>query len=285
LRAQMNLSCRAEYLLSALSVFRNDFFGGLYILACANGLGAQVIQSVNKLGCALAVFNTFEISVIVWIACLVGVLFILGDREEIICSCDIAVGAGILLLTILPIGALSWLAIATLSLYILLFTNASLPRRNGAIILLATTVPMFWSRLLFKFFANPILEIDASLVAWLLGTGRAGNVVGFTDGSGALVILSGCSSLTNMSLAFLCWITISQSVYHRWSPQDALWCFLVCVSAVAVNVTRISLMGLSEWHYDLIHSQWGDTVGNLIIVVLAVGISLLGLRRDLLCRT
>jgi hypothetical protein len=282
----MNLSYRAEDLLSALSVPRADFFAGLFILGCANGLGAQAIQSVNRLGWARAAFNTFEISVFVWIACLAGVLFVLADRDEIICLSDIAVGAGILLLAILPIGALSWVAVATLSLYILLFTNDSFSRRKGSVILLATTVPMFWSRLLFKFLANPILEIDASFVAWLLGTGRTGNVVGFGDDSGTLVILSGCSSLTNMSLAFLCWITISQSVYHhRWSPLDAFWCFLACLSAVAVNITRISVMGLSQWHYNFIHSQGSDIVVNLIVVVLAVGISLLGVRRDLLCST
>jgi hypothetical protein len=70
-----------------------------------------------------------------------------------------------LVLIALPIGGLSWIAVAGLALYILLFTGADLPMRRGAIILLAVTVPMFWSRLLFQYFANFILEIDASLVA------------------------------------------------------------------------------------------------------------------------
>src|SRR6266478_672051 len=39
-------------------------------------------------------------------------------------------------------------------------------------------------RLLFQFFANLILQIDASLVGWTLGTHRTGAVVGFADGSG-----------------------------------------------------------------------------------------------------
>jgi len=160
-----------------------------------------------------------------------------------------------------------------------------LSRRTGAIILLATTVPMLWSLLLFNFFANFILGIDASFVGWLLGTHRTGNVVDFADNSGALVILRPCSSLANMSLAFLCWVTISQSVRHRWSPRDALWCLLACMSVIAVNVTRMSLMGLSQWHYQAVHNQWGDTVSNLIIVGLTIGISLLGVRHELFSRT
>jgi exosortase/archaeosortase family protein len=263
---------------------RNEFFAGLFILGCANGIGARVVQAVNRLGWADALIGTFEISLIVWFACFIGVVFIFGDKADVIRSSDVAVGAGFLLLVILPIGGLSWLAVTMLSLYILFFTNASLALRTGAIILLATTVPMLWSRILFQFFANRILEIDAAFVGWLLGTHRTGNIVNFADKSGNLVILPSCSSLANMSLAFLCWVTMSQSVRHPWSPHDILWCLLACVTVVAVNVTRISLMGLSQSHYEAIHGQWADTFVNVIILGLTVGISLLGVRRELFFR-
>ena len=108
-----------------------------------------------------------------------------------------------------------------LCLYILVSSSEPSLRR-GAVILLATTVPMLWSRLLFQFFANLILEIDASLVCWLLGTRRTGNLVEFADGNGVLAILPSCSSLANVSLAFLCWITVSQIVCHKKSAYDLL---------------------------------------------------------------
>jgi hypothetical protein len=60
---------------------------------------------------------------------------------------------------------------------------------------------MLWSRLLFQIFAKPILNIDATLVSVLLGTDRSGNMVGFLDGSGYMIVLPACSSLANMSLA------------------------------------------------------------------------------------
>jgi hypothetical protein len=72
---------------------------------------------------------------------------------------------------------------------------------RGALILLAMTAPMLWSRLLFQIFAKPILNIDATLVSVLLGTDRSGNMVGFLDGSGYMIVLPACSSLANMSLA------------------------------------------------------------------------------------
>jgi hypothetical protein len=188
-------------------------------------------------------------------------------------------GAGFIVLVILPIGPLSWLAVTALSLYIIFSTNVASSRR-GAFILLATTVPMLWSRLLFRFFANLILQIDASLVGWLLGTHRTGDIVDFADGSGVLVILPGCSSLANVSLAILCWVTVSELAGHKRSAFDLFWCLTACVSVIAVNVTRIGLMGLSQWHYAIIHGSLGEVVGNAIILGLIVGFSVLGARRE-----
>ena len=263
---------------------RGEFFAGLYILGCVNGLAGRVIDTVNRLGWTDALIGTFHISAIVWISCFAGVAFILSDKADVIRSPDIAVGFAFLLLVPLPIDKLSWFAVALLSLYILLFAKGSGLHRKGAIILLATTVPMLWSWLFIQFFANLILEIDASFVGWLLGTQRIGNLVEFADNSGKLVILPSCTSLANMSLAFLCWITISQSVSHRWSSEDLFWTFLACVSVVTVNVTRISLMGLSHSYYDAMHSEWGGAVFNTITLSVMVGISLVGVRRELLSR-
>jgi hypothetical protein len=267
-------------------MLRNEFFAGLCILACVNGLGSQLIHSVKQTGWANALLSGFEISAIVLIACAAGILFILRDRAHEIQSVDLAVGVCSLVLVLLPVGAMSWLALTALSVHIFLFTKPCSSARRGAAILLATTVPMLWSRLLFECFPNFILEIDASLVGWVMGTDRVGNMVRFADGSNILAILPACSSLSNVSLAFLCWVTISRCVRHRWSPRNILWCLLILASVVAANVARMSLMGLSEWHYQAIHlNQWGELLTNIIISGLVVGISLLGVRRELFSRT
>ena len=256
---------------------RGEFFAGLFALGCVSGLASRIIQSINRLGWAEALFKTFEISVIVWISCAAGVSLILRDRTIGLRSPELAIGAGFILLVILPIGPLSWLAVTALSLYVIFSANAVSSRR-GAFILLATTVPMLWSRLLFQFFSNLILQIDASLVGWILGTHRTGDIVEFADGSGVLVILPSCSSLANVSLAFLCWITVSQLVCHKRSAYDLLWCLMACISVIAVNVTRVSVQGLSQWHYATFHSPWGDAVGNTIILGLIVVDELVQLR-------
>ena len=199
---------------------------------------------------------------------------------------DFVVAAVFLMLVLLPIAPLSWLAVTILSVYILFFTHdARGVGHRGAVVLLATTVPMLWSPLMFDFFARIILQLEASLVGWLLGTPSSGNVVEFADHSANLAIYPACSALANMSLALLCWITLSQSVGHKWRPQDLLWCLLTCASVIAVNITRISVMGLDLSYYNAIHNNVvGDTITNAIIFGLTVGISLLGLRREVFSR-
>jgi hypothetical protein len=278
------LFAHGSVLRTAREIPRGEFFAGLFVLACVNGLASRITQSVNRLGWTDALFNTFQVSAIVWVSCAAGISLVLRDRTMGIPSSEFALGAGFLCLVILPIGPLSWLAVTALGLYLIVISPNGASSRRGAFILLAATVPMLWSRLLFQFFANFILRIDASLVGWILGTHRNGGVIEFIDGSGVLVILPDCSSLANVSLAFLCWVTVSQLLDHKKSAYDLLWCLMACISVVAVNVTRISLMGLSQWHYVTFHGPWGDAVGNTIILGLIVGFSVLGVRRELFRR-
>ena len=128
------------------------------------------------------------------------------------------------------------------------------------------------------------LHALAFLVASMLGTERTGNMVNFADGSGHMVVLAPCSSLANMSLAFLCWISITQWAKHRWTVTDLGWSSLACASVIAVNVTRISLMGVGRSYYDAIHNEWGDLVTNSVMLALMVAFSLMGVRREVFSR-
>jgi hypothetical protein len=264
------------------SIQRNEFFAGLFLVACVNGLMGRMLQSVSFEGWAGAALG-LDINAIVLFATFAGLTTLYSSEKEEIRRSDLVVAALFLVLVALPIYALSWVAVTGLSLYILILAGGNADRRRGAIILLALTVPMLWSRLVFQLFAKFILDIDASLVAGLLGTERSGNVVSFADGSGHMVVLPACSSLANMSLAFLCWVSVTQWVGHR-TAMDLVWSSLACLSVIAVNVTRISLMGVNQAFYESIHNQWGDLVTNSIMLVLMVTFSVLGARRELFSR-
>lgn len=263
-------------------VRRAEFFAALYILGCANGLAVQAALSVSQLGWTDALLATFQISAIVWIAGGAGIFFLLHDTASEIRSSDLVVGVGFLLLVLLPFVQLSWLAVTLLGFYILSASNSDWVRR-GAIILLAATIPVFWGGLLLELFSTRILALEASIVSWVLGTRHSGHLVRFADNSGTLAINTGCSSVVNISLAFLCWVTIYQWAHHRWSAQDVIWGTIVCGSAVVLNVLRLSIMALSQSHYAAIHNNLlADSITNTILLGLVVLISVLSVRHELL---
>jgi exosortase/archaeosortase family protein len=282
------LSAQAHGPLAVLrtSTTRDELFAGLCILACANGLWGRVIMAVREGGWLGVVFN-LDISVIVVFACVATVLLLLLDKSGEIRSADLAVTLALIIFIILPIPSLGWVALTGLSLYILLFASGSPSRKRAAVLMLAITVPMLWVPLLIQFFERPILELDASLVAWLTGSHRVGNMVAFQQGSGYVNIAPPCSSSTNLALAFLCWVGVMQWANRRLSPEDILWAFLVCSSAVAVNVMRIGLVAHSPEYYELFHNQyWNEisAIANILTMAVAVGFSVLGARRELFSR-
>ena len=259
---------------------RGEFFAGLLLLGCINGFAEKAIQCVNRLGMSDAIWSSFDISAIVWVSSFAGLSLVRQDRKNKVSNRDWVVAVGLLIPVILPVGPLSWFSVTVLSVYLFISSDDPTVRR-GAIILFATTVPMLWSRLLFQLFARVILAGDATLVGWVLGTRRVGDIVEFADGSGTLVILPSCSSLANVSLAILCWVTMSEITRHRKSILDVCWCLSACAAVVAVNVTRMSLMGISDEYYELIHGHLGAAIVNVIILIVTLVICSLGVRRDL----
>jgi len=263
---------------------RNELFAGLYIVGCANGLLGRSIYALNLEGWSGAVMG-FEINVIVLAACFAGVYLIASSSRDQIRTLDLVVALAFLGVVALPIYAMSWVAVTGLSLYLHFFANDGSERRRGALILLALAVPMLWSRLLFQFFARPLLELDATMAAWLLGTERIGNLVRFADNSGYMVVTPACASWANITFAFLCWVVVSQWVNHRWRWIDLLWLFFACASVVAINVARIVLTGLSRENYQLIHGPGGfEVVLGMVFLCFIIGFSVIGARRELFHR-
>jgi hypothetical protein len=193
---------------------------------------------------------------------------------------DWLVASGALLAFLVPVAPLSWLALTALAVHMLRTSPHSSLLYRGAWILLALTVPMFWARLLFAILSDTILQGDAILVGWLVGTPRIGNAIQLADGSGYLWIAPACSSLANISLAILCWVTVSKGVGRSGSLWDAGWVALACAAVVAINVTRISLIGFYPGYFDLLHGPVGATVASSLTLGITVALCLFAIRRD-----
>jgi hypothetical protein len=258
---------------------RDDFFAAIFLVGCVNGLAARVIDSIAQQGWSGAILSTFETSLVVWIACYVGIALISRDSSDKTHRWDHVVGFFALALMSVPVGGLNWVGITVLALYVILCAKPSSTRSRGAIILLATTCTMLWGRLAFAFFADPILKMDAQLTAWLKGTERIGNMVHIADGSGYLAILPACSSFANVSLAILAWVIVIQSLARPLFVRDFLWCGLACASVIAVNAGRLSIMASNMNGYLAGHSEWGAAIANVLTLVVIIGITTLCARR------
>ncbi|QFU17883.1 hypothetical protein GDR74_17610 [Microvirga thermotolerans] len=260
------------------SLSRNELFAGLAALAFLNGISERIAMAVRENGVPAALMSTFDISIIVWAACGIGLSFLLRDPPQPVSRADRVVAALALAALLLPVVPISWLALSGLTVYIVKSSAPSSFMHRGAWILLAMTVPMLWGRLLFAVFSDAILRGDAALVGWLVGTPRIGNAIQFADGSGYLWIAPACSSLANVSLAVLCWVTLAKVENRPSSWRDAGWILAAACAVIAVNVVRIGLLGLYRESFETLHGPVGATIASLLILVLTVAICQIGIR-------
>jgi exosortase/archaeosortase family protein len=257
---------------------QNELFAGLAGLGFINGISEKVIQNVVDNGLVFALSTTFNISAIVWIAFAVAIKFLLQAPSQQTIYHDWILACFLVAAFLVPIGPLSWIALSGLAFYILRRSSRSSLSGRGAWILLAVTIPMFWSRVLFALLSDLILQGDAILVGWIVGTHNLGNTVQFADGSGYLWIAPGCSSWANISLAILCWITFTKVFDRPSSLQGILWMITACMAVVGINVTRISLIGFYPEHYETLHGPIGDVVASWTIFAVTIGMCWIGVK-------
>jgi hypothetical protein len=275
--------------LSGLSrhMSRDHFFCGLLILAVANGLEVSVVNSLVRQGWAEALLNTFDVSAVVWIAWFAASALLYRSRlDEVITVPDAVIGFAVLSITIVPFARFSWLALTVLSLYMISVAPARSLRLRGALIALALTGPVLWGPALMEVLGPPILQADAILVSTLIGTDRVGTIFSGALGADGLpthfLIFPPCSSVHGISIAVLAWVTISNVFGSAWSARYLAFGLLAVISVLAVNVSRLSLIGLFPAYYPNIHGSPGSEIAAWLSLVLVVAIPLLGIRREAL---
>ena len=269
----------ASGLANRLAIARTDLFTGLVLLAFANGITENIAQAIGEKGFAIALFGTFGISVFVWAALFFGITLLRRTPPARASALDLTVAAGAIFAILIPIPSLSWFAIVAIALWLMVGSSGYDFNRRAGAILLAMTVPMLWSRILMSAFGEIVLAVDASLVAWLVGTKRNGNVVPFADGSGAMFIAPACSSLANVTLAILCSVIFINATDSRWSGGKLAIALAACIAVVSINVIRIGLIGFYPGRFELIHGDVGANIAGFLETAAILVICYFGMRR------
>ncbi len=187
--------------------------------------------------------------------------------------------AGLGVLNLFPSPYLSWAAVGLFAALIFFSAPRLSPARSAAVVLWALFAQAVIGPAVFSALAFYFLRADAALVGAALEATRSGyswhdNLVQ-TAGYG-IEIVNGCSSFHNVSLAFLCWVTLTKWRRDRWIASDFLVAGLACLAMIAMNAARLYAIALGPDEFVYWHDGNGAEIFALAATAVIVAISQYG---------
>ena len=216
-------------------------------------------------------------------ACLLGMtLWWSSEQERRPSQADRWIAILLALLFLIPSHQLGWLSLVLMTIW-LSGSGKNSPRvRNALLIIgLASLQPLLVTYLL-KWFAAPVLTFDAILVSSLLkfttGVGEhSGNIV-YGPAAHQLLILRGCSSVTNLGSAWLVWFAVSRFRGITLNRRELMVVALLTLFMVGLNLLRLYSMAVDlHWHHWW-HSDEGGQIYQLACACVLLITILLGVR-------
>lgn len=258
---------------AGLALSRQVFFLAVFGVGLANGLVGEVWRHSGDATQLLG-----NVSVVVWAAAYLAasLLLLRGDAPD---GRDLAVAAATAAAFLVPSAPSAWVALTGFGIYIVWSSPKWSHARRAGWIITAITVPLFWSKIAFKFISGFVLRLDAVLVSSITQTSRVGTNVQFVGDDRWMVINPSCSSWANVSLAVLAWVLFMQHGKRALSWRAGAVCLLACLAVVLINVVRISAIGYFPQHYVMLHEGAGYTVASWVTLGSVLAICSYGLSR------
>jgi exosortase/archaeosortase family protein len=184
---------------------------------------------------------------------------------------DFLVAAALCLAVFARTNSMLWVAATGIAISLWSFSDGDRKLCAAGVVLAALAVQQLWGNLFFDLVAVWALGAETAVVGTLLEVARPGtvwqdNLIRGPNGYG-VAILAGCSSFHNLSLAMLCWLTVSRWRHQDWRARDFAIGAVIGGTMIVFNIARICLMA---WNIDLYH-YWHDGTGAEIY---AIGASL-----------
>ena len=254
-----------------IDLSRRDIFiwvCAIYFLDQLFGVLAETSSaSLEKLITDLSAVGIFQY--MAWYA--IFRLLVLSDTEPRTRWQDVLIAVLLCFLLFLPTARIIWVAAMGAAIYWWIFNAGDPKLRAAAVVLTALSVQAFWGHVLFHLIAFPVLHAETAVVGTLLEATRDGtvwqdNIITGPNGHG-IVIYDECSAFHNLSLAMLCWVSVSKLRHQIWRSRDYIVGVAIGTTMILLNVSRLFLMA---WNIDLYH-YWHEGSGAAIF---AVGASL-----------
>jgi hypothetical protein len=222
---------------------RRDLFIWVSVVFFFNQLYGVITEmpstSLQKLAVDLGSIGVFQY--MAWYA--IFRLLVSSDAMPVARWRDFVIAGALCFLVLLPTVRIIWVAATGIAIYWWLFSVGDPKLRAAGAVLAALSVQELWGHAFYRLVAFPLLSAEAA------GYG--------------IVIFDECSAFHNLSLAMLCWITVSKLRYQTWGLQDVLVGIAIGITMIFWNVSRLCFMA---WDVDLYH-YWHDGSGAEIFAI------------------
>lgn len=265
-----------------LPVARTRLFAIIGCVAAVNGFSGKIATALYSQPIMIAVLDLGGVSAIVWFA--IGALITISSASattSMPSRTDKAVLGLTLLLSFVPLNFAAAIGLLLCGAYLAATSTSDSADRRIALVMIALTGPLIWGRFLLALMGPFLLRVDAILAGLLAGARVQGNVVSLPGQYGNLYVALGCSSVHNMSLAVLLFITVTQVLRLGYSPRLLLTCGAAMLAMAAVNVLRLATLARMPQHFDVIHTGWGGSLFGAISFVAAGAVIVGGIRAEL----
>jgi hypothetical protein len=146
--------------------------------------------------------------------------------------------------------------------------------KAAATILASIAVQAVWAPLIFSKVSFVLLQIDAGLVGWVVslfvpGASWSGTIVTTPSGHD-VAIYEACASFHNLSLASLCWVTLTMLHRPHWVKSDLYVGLVAALIQFGFNVWRLVFVCLSLPMYEFWHEGAGKHIFSAVATACAI---------------
>ena len=138
----------------------------------------------------------------------------------------------------------------------------------------AVAIQAVWAPLVFSKISFVLLQIDAGVVGWLVSLFVPGaswsDAVVSTPSGHDVEITALCASFHNLSLASLCWVTLSMLHRQYWVKSDIYIGLVAALIQFACNICRLVLVCYSFPMYEFWHDGLGKHIFSAVATACAI---------------
>jgi exosortase/archaeosortase family protein len=227
------------------------------LLCAVNALAPKLIGSVQLVGFLPAALGLFGVSAVVWLALAAVVTVAREERQAAPLSrTDSIIGLLAILAAGLPLPQIGGIALFLVGLWLTVTSQATKTGRRVGLLLIGLSGTLFWGQVAFLLFGDHLLAADGLFVSQLSGTAAQQNLVRFSDGQ-QFLIGPACSSLHNITIATLIWVTLTQLFKVKIDRRLIAFGLMGVIGVIFVNGIRLAVIANFHQDFDWLHHGAG----------------------------